>query len=432
MPKVDTKDAKGARPAPSTSTTPMFGIEPNVAVMHQVVTAQLAARRAGTQSTKTRAEVRGRWRQALEAEGHRPSPRRLEPLADLDRRWRDPRPQAPQLRPAHPQEDDPPGAQVGAVRPGRLRPGAGPRLGPRRPEHQGRHRRPGRQRRRGQGPRGAAAPRTRRSGRACATSTTSTSAGPASSTPTTCSCPTGSSSRPTRCRSTARSPGAGTAAPPATEEALVKDPRDIIIAPIVSEKSYALSEGGAYTFKVHPSATKPEIHEAIEAIFGVQVLKVNTLNRKGEAEAQPPHLHLRQPPRHQAGDRHPRRGSVDRPLPGIDGKPLTWPFASASPPAPVAGSRRSPTSRRSPRTRPSAPCCARSTTPVAATTTAARPPATRAAATSSATASSTSSGTRTACRPRSPPSSTTRTATAASSSSTTSTARSATSSPRRT
>jgi large subunit ribosomal protein L23 len=62
----------------------------------------------------------------------------------------------------------------------------------------------------------------------------------------------------------------------------VKDPRDIIIAPVVSEKSYTLSEGGAYTFKVHPSATKPEIHEAIESIFGVTVLKVNTLNRKGK------------------------------------------------------------------------------------------------------------------------------------------------------
>ena len=47
----------------------------------------------------------------------------------------------------------------------------------------------------------------------------------------------------------------------------MKDPRDIIIAPVVSEKSYALSEGGAYTFKVHPSATKPEIHDAVEAIW---------------------------------------------------------------------------------------------------------------------------------------------------------------------
>jgi large subunit ribosomal protein L23 len=62
----------------------------------------------------------------------------------------------------------------------------------------------------------------------------------------------------------------------------VKDPRDVIIAPIVSEKSYALSEGGAYTFKVASSASKPEIHDAVEAIFNVKVLKVNTLNRPGK------------------------------------------------------------------------------------------------------------------------------------------------------
>jgi large subunit ribosomal protein L23 len=62
----------------------------------------------------------------------------------------------------------------------------------------------------------------------------------------------------------------------------VKDPRDIILAPVVSEKSYALLEGGVYTFKVHPDASKPEIHDAIEAIFNVKVTKVNTLNRKGK------------------------------------------------------------------------------------------------------------------------------------------------------
>ena len=62
----------------------------------------------------------------------------------------------------------------------------------------------------------------------------------------------------------------------------MKDPRDVIIAPIVSEKSYSLSEQGVYTFKVHPSATKPEIHDAVEAIFNVKVVKVNTLNRKGK------------------------------------------------------------------------------------------------------------------------------------------------------
>ena len=62
----------------------------------------------------------------------------------------------------------------------------------------------------------------------------------------------------------------------------MKDPRDIIIAPVVSEKSYDLIETGVYTFQVHPSATKPEIRDAVEAIWGVEVLKVNTLNRAGK------------------------------------------------------------------------------------------------------------------------------------------------------
>jgi large subunit ribosomal protein L23 len=62
----------------------------------------------------------------------------------------------------------------------------------------------------------------------------------------------------------------------------MKNPRDVIIAPVVSEKSYALLEQNVYTFKVHPDATKPEIHDAVEEIFGVQVVKVNTLNRKGK------------------------------------------------------------------------------------------------------------------------------------------------------
>jgi large subunit ribosomal protein L23 len=62
----------------------------------------------------------------------------------------------------------------------------------------------------------------------------------------------------------------------------VKDPRDVIIQPIVSEKSYALIEQNVYTFKVHPDSSKPEIHDAVEAIFNVKVLKVNTLNRKGK------------------------------------------------------------------------------------------------------------------------------------------------------
>jgi large subunit ribosomal protein L23 len=62
----------------------------------------------------------------------------------------------------------------------------------------------------------------------------------------------------------------------------VKDHRDVIIRPVVSEKSYGLLEENVYTFVVAPSASKPEIRDAIEEIFDVSVLKVNTLNRKGK------------------------------------------------------------------------------------------------------------------------------------------------------
>ena len=62
----------------------------------------------------------------------------------------------------------------------------------------------------------------------------------------------------------------------------MRDPRDVIIEPIVSEKSYALLDAGVYTFRVDPRASKPEIHDAVEAIFGVKVVKVNTLNRQGK------------------------------------------------------------------------------------------------------------------------------------------------------
>lgn len=64
----------------------------------------------------------------------------------------------------------------------------------------------------------------------------------------------------------------------------MKDPRDIILAPVVSEKSYALMDQGVYTFFVHPDASKPEIHDAVEVIFGKKVLKVNTVIRKGKAQ----------------------------------------------------------------------------------------------------------------------------------------------------
>ena len=64
--------------------------------------------------------------------------------------------------------------------------------------------------------------------------------------------------------------------------AINKDPRDVIIKPIVSEKSYNLIDNGKYTFEVDPRSNKTEIKQAIEAIFNVKVDKVNTLNRVGK------------------------------------------------------------------------------------------------------------------------------------------------------
>ena len=62
----------------------------------------------------------------------------------------------------------------------------------------------------------------------------------------------------------------------------MNDPRDVILEPILSEKSYELIETGVYTFRVHPRSTKPEIKDAVEEIFNVRVQKVNTLRRKGK------------------------------------------------------------------------------------------------------------------------------------------------------
>ena len=61
-----------------------------------------------------------------------------------------------------------------------------------------------------------------------------------------------------------------------------KDPRDIIFAPVISEKSYRLIDQGKYTFEVDPRSNKTEIKLAIEQIFDVKVDKVNTLNRTGK------------------------------------------------------------------------------------------------------------------------------------------------------
>jgi large subunit ribosomal protein L23 len=62
----------------------------------------------------------------------------------------------------------------------------------------------------------------------------------------------------------------------------IADPRDILLAPVISEKSYALLDENKYTFIVSPDANKTQIKIAVEQVFGVRVTGVNTINRQGK------------------------------------------------------------------------------------------------------------------------------------------------------
>ncbi|GAA1946485.1 50S ribosomal protein L23 [Amycolatopsis minnesotensis] len=62
----------------------------------------------------------------------------------------------------------------------------------------------------------------------------------------------------------------------------IPNPRDILLAPVISEKSYGLLEDNKYTFVVRPDANKTQIKIAVEQVFGVTVVSVNTLNRQGK------------------------------------------------------------------------------------------------------------------------------------------------------
>ena len=72
----------------------------------------------------------------------------------------------------------------------------------------------------------------------------------------------------------------------------IADPRDIIVAPVVSEKSYSELNRNWYTFLVHPDANKTEIKIAIQQIFNVRVLTVNTAQPRGQAQAHPDRLRV--------------------------------------------------------------------------------------------------------------------------------------------
>ena len=93
---------------------------------------------------------------------------------------------------------------------------------------------------------------------------------------------------------------------------LHKDHRDVLIAPVVSEKSYGLLDANKYTFLVRPDANKTEIKVAVEKVFDVKVTSVNTLNRPGKTRRT--RTGTRQAQGHQARDRQPGRGSPHRHL----------------------------------------------------------------------------------------------------------------------
>jgi ribosomal protein L23 len=66
---------------------------------------------------------------------------------------------------------------------------------------------------------------------------------------------------------------------------MFENPRDVLLAPVISEKSYGLLDENKYTFDVHPKANKTQIKIAVEQIFNVEVIDVNTLNRPASASA---------------------------------------------------------------------------------------------------------------------------------------------------
>jgi large subunit ribosomal protein L23 len=63
---------------------------------------------------------------------------------------------------------------------------------------------------------------------------------------------------------------------------VIPDPRDVLLAPVISEKSYGLLDENKYTFLVRPDANKTQIKIAVEKVFKVRVASVNTLNRQGK------------------------------------------------------------------------------------------------------------------------------------------------------
>ena len=302
---------RARRPARSSSTRPCFGIEPNVPVMHQVVTAQLAARRAGTQTTKTRAEVRGGgakpWKQkgtGRARQGSIRSPHWVGGGVALGPKPRSYAQRTPKkmirlaLRSAL--SDRAADGKVARRR----------RWGFDAPETKAAVAALGAPRRRGPGARRAAAATTRPPGRASATSTDvhMLRAGELNAYDVLVSdwvvftkdtLPVGPPGHP-RPRPTE---------PDRRRRRPMKDPRDVILAPgrerevLRAPRRRRLHVPRRTRAPPSPRSTTPSRRSS-----ACKVIKVNTLNRKGKRKRNRRTGTVGKPARHQAGPRHPRRG----------------------------------------------------------------------------------------------------------------------------
>ena len=208
------------------------------------------------------------------------------------------------------------------------------------------------------------------------------------------------------------------------------DHSQVIIRPVVSEKSYVLATADKYTFRVHDKAHKTQIKQAVEALFDVHVVEVRTSKVPSKPKRRGVTAGRTRAWKKAVVQVRPGRHHPDLPGPrGATSKPCR--FASPSQPPPDAGSSRSADFAEITKTEPER--TPRRGSEEVRRAQRARPQDRRAiaaAAPSASTARSTSSAPRTACRPRSPRSSTTRTARRTSRCCTTSTARRPTSSPR--
>jgi len=106
MPSVDLIDVKGKKSGSVDLPEALFDVQTNVPLIHQVVVAQLAAARQGTQSTLRRGEVSGSGKKPFKQKGTRPCSSGFCAYATAPRRWHHPRSKASFIRPAHPKEDD--------------------------------------------------------------------------------------------------------------------------------------------------------------------------------------------------------------------------------------------------------------------------------------------------------------------------------------